>query len=25
LADMRKDGTYALLFQKWFQVPPPPG
>jgi ABC-type amino acid transport substrate-binding protein len=25
LADMRKDGTYALLFQKWFQVPPPSG
>jgi polar amino acid transport system substrate-binding protein len=23
LGDMRKDGTYALLFQKWFQVPPP--
>jgi ABC-type amino acid transport substrate-binding protein len=25
LADMRKDGTYSLLFQKWFQVPPPTG
>ena len=23
LGDMRKDGTYALLFQKWFQVRPP--
>ena len=23
LADMRKDGTHALLFQKWFQVQPP--
>lgn len=25
LGDMRKDGTYALLFQKWFQVQPPSG
>jgi polar amino acid transport system substrate-binding protein len=25
LGDMRRDGTYALLFQKWFQVQPPPG
>jgi ABC-type amino acid transport substrate-binding protein len=25
LGDMRKDGTYALLFQKWFQVEPPGG
>ena len=23
LGDMRTDGTYALLFKKWFQVPPP--
>jgi polar amino acid transport system substrate-binding protein len=23
LGDMRRDGTYALLFQKWFQVKPP--
>lgn len=25
LGDMRKDGTYGLLFQKWFQVPPAAG
>ena len=25
LGDMRRDGTYALLFQKWFQVQPPSG
>ncbi len=25
LGDMLKDGTYTLLFQKWFQVPPPSG
>ena len=25
LGDMRRDGTYALLFQKWFQVKPPSG
>jgi ABC-type amino acid transport substrate-binding protein len=25
LGDMRRDGTYALLYQKWFQVPPPSG
>ena len=25
LGDMRQDGTYALLFQKWFQVQPPSG
>jgi polar amino acid transport system substrate-binding protein len=25
LGDMRQDGTYALLFQKWFQVKPPSG
>lgn len=23
LADMRADGTYALIYQKWFQVQPP--
>lgn len=23
LGDMRSDGTYDLLFKKWFQVPPP--
>jgi ABC-type amino acid transport substrate-binding protein len=25
LGDMRRDGTYGLLFQKWFQVQPPSG
>jgi ABC-type amino acid transport substrate-binding protein len=23
LADMRRDGTYDVLFKRWFQVPPP--
>lgn len=23
LADIHQDGTYALIFQNWFQVPPP--
>ena len=25
LGDMRKDGTYSLLFLKWFQVQPQSG
>ena len=24
LADMVSDGTYKLIYEKWFQVPPPP-
>lgn len=25
LADMRADGTYKLIYEQWFQVPPPSG
>lgn len=25
LTDMRQDGTYTIIYEKWFQVPPPGG
>lgn len=25
LTDMRQDGTYRIIYEKWFQVPPPGG